>query len=554
MTTYDSSEMRTRRSQFASGSSGGGSANGGGGWANGGGGSGGSWADGGGNSGGGSWSSSAASANGSGGDDRWSSSSTGATHGGIRDDDKNKSSGILGMSTELKLTYGLILLTAIFLHADQNCAAPNLSAIANDFEMTPMQKDTRLGGMVQFGFFLIGGAVSLLVGPAADQVDRITMLSLVVLSGCVPSLLMSMFVPSSKAGFFYFFMARICTGIAVGGSFPVLFSLAADLFPPSQRGFVAASLSAATNIGAAVGGMMAGIVGPRFGWRVPFRAVAIPALVCAVLCRLFLKDPRTLRREKQAREATSVNNPAFAAWSGGEEVKGGSYVRMEDLDFGKFKRILLVRTNVLVFAQCMPGCIPLSCIVTFLADYLAVEKGMKVQASTAVTAAFGVSCLCFAVSGSMLGQWLYDRRKDQLPMLLAATTSFAALPFLALVNSPQTAVTSAEGRPTAFAFLLALLGGAAAVGGPNIRCILMNVNDSAVRGTAFSAFTLMDDLGKGLGPTFIVGMTAIFGRRLAYSLAFLCWLLSGVILFSMRTVLPRDAARSGGSVLPFKNQ
>jgi len=165
------------------------------------------------------------------------------------------------MSPELRGTFLLILATALCLHADQNLAAPNLSAIADDFEMTPLQKDTRLGGLVQFGFFLIGGAVSLLVGPMTDQIDRVTLLSAVVLSGSMPSLLMSLWVPSSKAGFFYFFLARICTGVAIGGSFPVLFSLTADLFPASQRTFVSTCISAATNVGAAVGGMMAGIVG-----------------------------------------------------------------------------------------------------------------------------------------------------------------------------------------------------------------------------------------------------------------------------------------------------
>merc|ERR1719356_373601 len=152
--------------------------------------------------------------------------------------------GAKNMAAELRGTFALLLITAICLHADQNLAAPNLSAIAEDFQMTPLQKDTRLGGMVQFGFFLIGGAVSLLVGAATDQVDRVSLLSAVVCSACVPSLMMSLWVPSSKAGFFYFFMARICTGVAIGGSFPVLFSLAADVFPASQRTFVSACISA----------------------------------------------------------------------------------------------------------------------------------------------------------------------------------------------------------------------------------------------------------------------------------------------------------------------
>lgn len=457
------------------------------------------------------------------------------------------------MSSQLRWTFALILVTACILHADQNLAAPNLSAIANDFEMTPMQKDTRLGGMVQFGFFLIGGAVSLLVGPATDQVDRVTLLSAVVLSGAVPSLMMSLFTPSSKAGFFYFFLARVCTGIAIGGSFPVLFSLTADLFPPSQRTMISAYISAATNIGAAVGGMMAGLVGPRYGWRMPFRIIAIPALICAVLVRLFLVDPRTVKLKKKAQEEAS-SNQGYSAWLGGQDVSTAGYVRMDELDFFKFRRILDVRTNLLIFAQALPGCIPLSCITTFLADYLAVEQGMQVQASTVVTAVFGVSCLCFAVSGGLFGGKLYSRRKDLLPMVIAATSCLASLPFIALVNSPRSAVTTAAGRPTVFALFLALCGGCAATAGPNIRAILMNVNDGEVRGTVFSAFTLFDDLGKGLGPSIIVAMTAVLGRRTAYTVSFMLWWLSGAILFSLRKDLPRDAARSGGSLLPMKSK
>lgn len=458
------------------------------------------------------------------------------------------------MTAEQRWTFALILLTAICLHADQNLAAPNLSAIAEDFQMTPLQKDTRLGGMVQFGFFLIGGAVSLLVGPATDQVDRITLLSIVVLSGCLPSLCMSLFVPSSKAGFFYFFLARCCTGIAIGGSFPVLFSLTADIFPASQRSFVSACISAGTNIGAAVGGLMSGIVGPRFGWRVPFRIVALPALACAVVVRLFLVDPRTAQRLKRSKEEAEIQNPAFAAWLGGEEATPSGYIRMDELDFTKFRRILDLKSNLLIFAQSLPGCIPLSVIVTFLPDFFAVEQGMKVTSSTVVTAIFGLSCLGFAVSGSLLGQRLYNRRKDLMPLLISATTSFAPLPFIILVNSSKTSVTTASGQPTFWAIFLALLGGSAAVAGPNIRAILMNVNDSENRGTVFSAFTLCDDLGKGLGPSIIVAATAVIGRRASYTLAFMLWWLSGALLFNLRKTLPRDAARGGGSLLPFKSK
>ncbi|CAE7768531.1 mucK [Symbiodinium pilosum] len=414
------------------------------------------------------------------------------------------------------------------LHADQNLAAPNLSQIANDFEMTPMQKDSRLGGLVQFGFFLVGGAVSVLVGPAADQFDRINVLCCVVLCGCLPSLLMSLMVPSSKAGFFYFFMARICTGVAIGGSFPVLFAFSADIFPASQRALISGALNAAGNIGAALGGLMSGVVGPSYGWRMPFTIVALPTLVCAALVRLLLADPRTQQKAKAKREEV-ITNEAFSAWMGGAEVRGEG-LSMEDLDLTKFQKVFAVKSNMLVFAQALPGCIPISVIVTFLADYLATDQGMAVEASTAVTAVFGMSCLGFGITGGILGQSLWNQRQKRMHhfcLLTAAGMLVAPLPFMLLVNSSQALITSASGRPTLFAFFLALCGGSAALAGPNIRAVLMNVNPSERRGTVFSAFTLCDDLGKGLGPSIVVALVSLLGRRRAFTLAFGSWWISG---------------------------
>lgn len=453
------------------------------------------------------------------------------------------------MTTQLKISFALLLVTTACLHADQNLAAPNLSAIAADFEMTPMQKDSRLGGMVQFGFFLIGGAVSLLIGPAADQVDRVSLLSAVVLCGSVPSLLMSLWVPSSKVGFFYFLLARVCTGIAIGGSFPVLYSLTADIFPASQRGFVASCVGGSTNVGAALGAMMSGVLGPSLGWRAPFTIVSVPSIICAVVVRLFVTDPRTeQKKEAAAKSASSAANAGFSAWMGTESPPPGC-ASMSELDVTKFRTVLRIPSNCLVLAQSLPGCIPMSIIATFLSDFLSTEQGMGVQASTTITAFFGISCLCCAMTGGAVGQRLFTTRQDQLALMMTCAACIASVPFILLVNSPKSMVTSASGSPTFFALFLAVIGGVGAVTGPNVRWILMNVNSSEVRGTAFSAFTLCDDLGKGLGPSVVALLTFIFGRRIAYTLGFMLWWVSGAILLGLKGTLPRDVSR-GDSLLP----
>lgn len=51
------------------------------------------------------------------------------------------------------------------------------------------------------------------------------------------------------------------TGISVGGTFPLVFSLIGDLFSVKQRANVAAGVQVATGVGFAAGQAIAGFVG-----------------------------------------------------------------------------------------------------------------------------------------------------------------------------------------------------------------------------------------------------------------------------------------------------
>ena len=46
--------------------------------------------------------------------------------------------------------------------------------------------------------------------------------------------------------------------------------------------------------------------------------------------------------------------------------------------------VLKVRTNLYVFIQGLPGCLPWGVLLTYLTDYLAQNKGMTVQKATVV--------------------------------------------------------------------------------------------------------------------------------------------------------------------------
>ena len=65
-------------------------------------------------------------------------------------------------------------------------------------------------------------------------------------------------------------LLRVMTGISVGGTFPLVFSLIGDLFSVKQRANVAAGVQVATGVGFAAGQAIAGFVG-------------VPKLDCLVL-------------------------------------------------------------------------------------------------------------------------------------------------------------------------------------------------------------------------------------------------------------------------------
>ncbi|EER02452.1 conserved hypothetical protein [Perkinsus marinus ATCC 50983] len=198
----------------------------------------------------------------------------------------------------------------------------------------------------------------------------------------------------------------------------------------------------------------------------------------------------------------------------------------------KFSAVLEVPTNRILFTQSLPGCMAWSVVSTFLPDYLSSDLSLTVHQATGVLVAFGVSCLVFSMLGGDIGQRIYNNRRQDLPRFIALTNMLAPAPMIILL------------RGYSYPALWVVLGGLAAVSGPNIKGILMNVNSAKTRGTVFAAFTLMDDLGKGLGPAVVCLVVWLVGDRVtAFTLAFCLWAACGVILsFAQQTIVDDSTA------------
>jgi MFS family permease len=417
-----------------------------------------------------------------------------------------------------KEIWGIVLLALInlLLFADQNLMAPNLTQIARDLGLSDLERDVKLGGNISLVFFVLGGAITLVIGYLTDRLSRKRLFALVVLIGALPC-----FLTGLARNYDQLFWLRALTGIGIGGVIPLTYSLIGDYFKPGSRPLAVASVSVAQGLGIVVGQMVAGFVGPELGWRLPFMIVAAPNFVFVLVFFLSVREPMRGATEESLKELIESGQ----AYTG-------------KIDWSQYREIFSIRTNVFAFLQGIPGCVPWGVFMIFLNDFFAQDKGMSVEMATLVVMAAGAATLAGNLGGGFIGQLLYKKRPRNIALLCAATTSLGVVPTALMINYPG------QGAPLVPLFAISLLAGLLiSVTGPNIYAMVLNVNAPETRGSIFSIFNLVDALGKGFGPVIISALIMGFGRQLAFNIANLFWLLCGLFLFLTVFTFEKDEAR-----------
>ena len=464
-------------------------------------------------------------------------------------------------------TVGLLTLTSMFLYADQNLLSPNLSAVAEEFGLDDREKDLMLGGWLQLAFFIVGSPASLIIGWAADKVPRLRLFVITVMIGEGPCLA-TYWVET----YWQLFAVRALTGVAVGGCLPLLFSLCGDMFPPSERNYVASFLTIATGAGIAVGQIMAGTVGPAFGWRLPFLLASGPAIALALLLYATVREPRrgaaedavqmrrraraAAREERDARireddgrrgadderrRGAVAGGVASASAAGGVASASSAASSPEEysakIDAKKLWRQLKIPSNVIILAQGLPGTVPWGMLNAYFVDYLHVQKGLTVEEGTLAVTLFGAGAACGTVVGGVVGQRIYNRPggRSAIAVVMGVTTALGALPGYFFLN------VSSYGPGNVLLHLSCLVGGVlAAVTPPNVRAVLLNVNPPETRGTMFAFYSQIDDVGKGGGPALVAALIVAYGRTKAFNVAVSGWVLCGAVLLLLRRYIDAD--------------
>lgn len=424
----------------------------------------------------------------------------------------------------------MIVLLNVFLFADQNLLQPVLTPIAREYgwlnltadgqvqydeknqtKVDVKKLDLYLAGYIPLGFWIIGGIASVLMGVLADTANRRNLLAIVAGIGAGSSLA-TYFAADTFEGLL---VCRILTGVAIGGSSPLLFSLLGDLFSTKARGKAVAWAGTAVALGSVFGQMGAGILAGETGenWRNAFLATSVPALIMVGLFMATVPEPRRGRTEA---------------------ALAGTSPHSERISCATLLDLFKTRTIVLVFLQGIPASLPWGVLLGVFNDFLIESKDVPRDQSSLVVFAFAGG----ALFGALFGGYMADRLVNKMrfiPLVMGCTTAVGAVPMIFLVQLPPLGVAMYCALALPSGFIIGITGSA-------VKVILVNVTSPFNRGSAFAFFTLTDDLGKGLGTFAVSALAAALGREPAFTLAMFGWVLGALVHFAMFFTVEKDYA------------
>lgn len=276
-----------------------------------------------------------------------------------------------------------------------------------------------------------------------------------------------------------------------------------DFFPARERNRILSIFYLAIPVGAALGYLVGGQLGERYGWRMPFFVGAIPGLLIAAAYALLASEPE---------RGSSDVGPRPAAKPPMDEIAR----RFRGLFRNPGYLCATLGMAMLVFA--MGG------ISTWMPTFLHRFAGMSVAKAGTV---LGGITVVDGLAGTAVGGWLAQRwlRSNHRALyLLSAWSMILTLPLAALVFfGPAKWMIPALFGAEFFLFLNT---------GP-LNAAIVNSVDAAVRSTAIALnLFLIHCLGDAFSPKIIGFISDQSNMRIGLGLTLITLILSGTLLFA----------------------
>jgi MFS family permease len=307
--------------------------------------------------------------------------------------------------------------------------------------------------------------------------------------------------------------ARATVGVGEASFGTVSPGLIADYFSKQRRGRVLAWFYVAIPVGSALGYLLGGVLGQRYGWHAAFLLVGVPGLLLSIPIALLRTPPRG--------GATALPQTPKGKISAGYAAlfKNRSFV---------YNTLAMAAMTFAIggLAQWIPSFL-------YRAHSLDVAKGNTL---------FGATTVLAGILGTLAGGWLGDRWQKQSGkgyLLISGWGFLIGTPFAvwAILASGLTGCLSAIFIAEFFLFLNT---------GP-LNTVLINVTNPAVRAMAFAVnIFFIHALGDAVSPSFLGWLSDQWGLRSALLIAPLAMVLAGIFCFICGRFVVQDMAQAEG--------
>ncbi|UFS71512.1 MFS transporter [Geomonas sp. RF6] len=308
--------------------------------------------------------------------------------------------------------------------------------------------------------------------------------------------------------------ARTVVGIGEASFGTVSPGLIADFFPKERRGRVLSWFYLAIPVGSALGYLLGGVLGHRFGWHAAFLMVGVPGLLLAIPVALLREPPR-----------------------GGDEV-GSSMEKRRG--YGAFFSNRSFVCNTLAMAAmtfAMGG------LAQWLPSFLNRVHHVDVEKGNFL---FGLVTVLAGILGTAAGGWLGDRwqKRTRKGYLFISGWGF-------LIGTPITAcsiMADSLAGCLAAAFLAEFF--LFLNTGP-LNTVIVNVTKPSVRAMAFAVnIFFIHALGDAVSPTILGWLSDHWGLRGALLVTPAAVALAGIFCFVCSRYVEADMARAEGEPAP----
>jgi MFS family permease len=394
----------------------------------------------------------------------------------------------------------LAVLTGVnaFNYLDRFITAPVLPLIIASLHLSDAQ-----AGSLQTVFILVYALACPASGLLGDRYKRLH-----VAAAGVAVWSLATFASGLVASFAWLALARAVVGIGEASYTVVTPSLLADHYPPDRRGRALSIFYAAMPVGIALGYVLGGQIGARFGWRPAFFVAGGPGLALA-LALLFLREPPRGHFDQPSRPASSLRETIAA-------------LRRRPSFFFNM-------AGQTIFTFAMGG------LGAWMPTYFVRERGLGVGAAGTI---FGALLLVAGFSGSIVGGQLGDRLARRFPGAHFSFSGWALIASLPFTMMAVLARAPAVFWPGMFLTMLLLFIN---MGPLNAAMVNVLPPDLRARGVGLHTTTI-HLLGDALSPFLIGVVSDSLGLRIPVLLTGLLLPLAGLVLLMGRRHLVADLA------------